>query len=291
MLMPETEKGERYQTAAARAKKTVVPLSKTPFWLGIGLCAVIILLVIFIPCPTQNQYLVFRIVIALAAAGLATIIPGFISLNMSKGITAGGALAVFVLIYFFDPASTVAENKCANETFTFTVFVHGQKGEEDKILRNQGEVCVYLNSMPDKVKIDEDGRATFTEISPTFLNTKVRISVQHPQPYQSTNPDSLYELKKNGVVFLQVGLFGMDKIFGEVLDYKTGRFLDSVRVSILDVETFTNSNGWFELHIPADKQSKFQRVSFDKKGYEREVYDSVPVHTKQPFSIAMKTTK
>ena len=289
--MPEIKKGEKDETDAVPEKPVTIPLSKIPLWLGIGLCAIIILLVIFIPCPTQSQYLVFRILIALAAAGLATVIPGVININVSNGITAGGALAVFVIIYFFDPASTTAENKCENETFAFTVFVHGQKGKEDKILRGQGEVCVYLNSLPDKVKIDEDGKATFTEISPTFLNSKVRITIDHPQPYQSTHSDSLYELKKNGVAFLEVGLYGMDKIFGEVLDYKTGQFLDSVRVSILDVETYTNSKGWFELNIPSEKQSKFQRVSFDKKGYQREVFDSVPVHTRQPFSIAMRTVK
>jgi hypothetical protein len=149
-------------------------------------------------------------------------------------------------------------------------------------------VCVYLNSRPEKVRIDEDGKATFTEISPTFLNSKVRITIEHPQPYQSTQPDSLYELKKNGVVYLETALMGVDKIFGEVLDYKTGQFIDSVRVSILDVETYTNDRGWFELQIPADKQSKFQRVSFYKNGYERIVYDSVPVHTKQAMNLTMK---
>ncbi len=270
-------------------KKSEINLfSKAPLWLGIGLVVVIILLVIFIPCPTQNQYFVFRIIIALASAGLASIIPGSLNVNVNKGITAGGALGVFAIIYFFDPASSVAENKCDQETFTFTVFVHGRKGKEDKILTGQGQVCMYLNSMPDKVNIDDDGKATFTEISPTFLNSKVRITINHPQPYQSTHPDSLYVLKKDGVIYLETDLYGMDEIFGEVIDSKTDQYLDSVRVSILDIDAYTNKNGWFDLHIPSEKQNKFQRVSFDKKGYERQVYDSVPVHTRQPFSLTMK---
>ena len=257
-------------------------------WLGIGLTVTILILVIFIPCPSASQYFVFRIIIALAAAGLAAVIPGIFKINLTNGLTAGGAMAIFAVVYFFDPASSAGEGKCANETFTLTVFVHGKAGLEDKILKSQGMVLAYLNSRPEKANIDEDGKATFTEISPTFLNSKVRITIDHPQPYQSTHPDSLYQLKKNGVVYLETELLGMDKIFGEVLDYKTGQFLDSVRVSVLNVQTYTNNNGWFELHIPADKQSKFQRVSFDKKGYQREVYDSVPVHTKQPFSLTMK---
>ena len=267
-------------------KKKATP--KTSIWLGIGLLAVILILVIFIPCPSASQYFVFRIIIAIAAAGLATVIPGTLSIEIANGVKAGGALAIFAIVYFFDPASTVATNKCTEETFTLTVFVHGKGGLEDKILKDQGLVCVYLNSNPEKVRIDGDGKATFTEISPTFLNSKVRITIDHPQPYQSTHPDSLYELKKNAVVYLETALMGADKIFGEVVDYKTRQFIDSVRVSIFDIETYTNTNGWFELKIPVDKQLKFQRVSFDKKGYERVVFDSVPVHTKQQMSLTMK---
>lgn len=273
---------------ASSGDETPVSSTKTSLWLGIGLTAAILILVVFIPCPSASQYFVFRIVLALAAAGLAAVIPGIFKINLTNGITAGGAIAIFAVVYFFDPASSVGEGKCANETFTLTVFVHGKDGLEDKILRNQGLVCVYLNSKPEKAQIDEDGKATFTEISPTFLNSKVRITLEHPQPYQSTHPDSLYELKKNEAIYVEAALIGMDKIFGEVLDYKTQDYLDSVRVSVLNVETYTNNKGWFELHIPPDKQSKFQRVSFDKKGYERQVYDSVPVHTKQPMSLTMK---
>ena len=286
--MGENENAKDHKSTASPQDTTPGSSSKSSLWLGIGLIIVILLLVIFIPCPSASQYFVFRIVIALAAAGLASVIPGIFNINLTNGITAGGALAIFAVVYFFDPASSVGEGKCADEPFTFTVFVHGKNGLDDKILKNEGMVCIYLNSRPEKVKIDEDGKATFTEISPTFLNSKVRVTVEHPQPYRATHPDSLYELKKDGVIYLETALKGMDKIFGEVLDYKTRQYLDSVRVSILDIETYTNSKGWFELNIPPDKQSEFQRVSFDKKGYEREVFDSVPVHTQQPMSLTMK---
>ena len=286
--MPENGNGNNAEDISSKEKPIPAPSSKNAMWIGIGLTVAILLLVIFIPCPSASQYLVFRIIIALAAAGLTAVIPGIININLTNGVMAGGAIAIFAVVYFFDPASSVGEGKCANETFVLTVFVHGKGGLEDKILKGQGMVSVYLNSRPEEVKIDEDGKAIFTEISPTFNNSRIRITIDHPQPYQSTHPDSLYELKKNGVVYLETELLGMDKIFGEVLDYKSGQFLDSVRVSVLNVQTYSNNNGWFELQIPADKQSKFQRVSFDKKGYERQVYDSVPVHTKQPFSLTMK---
>jgi hypothetical protein len=112
--------------------------SKTSLWVGIGLIAAILLLVIFIPCPSASQYFIFRIIIAIAAAGLTAVIPGTFNINLANGIKGGGALAIFAVVYFFDPASTVAENKCGQETFTLTVFVHGKGGLEDKILKDQG---------------------------------------------------------------------------------------------------------------------------------------------------------
>ncbi|MEO6730727.1 MAG: hypothetical protein ABIN01_05885 [Ferruginibacter sp.] len=281
----QNEKGE---TLPAPKDPTATSSSKLSIWVGLGLLIVIILLVVLIPCPSQSQYLVFRIVIALAAAGIATIIPGFINLTIPKGITAGGAIALFALIYFFDPASGVAENKCTAETFALTVFVHGPQGKEDKILRGQGEVCVYLNSNPEKVKIDEDGKAIFTEISPTFLNSKVRITVRHPQPYQSTHSDSLYLLQPNGVVYLEAALNDIDKIFGRVTDATNDDPLDSVKIVIKDVHTFSNTDGWFEMEVPKQWQSKFQRVSFSKKGYVRQDIDSIPVHTKQEIQVSLK---
>src|SRR3954463_13209566 len=112
------------KNADLKGKKTVpAPFSKDSMWLGICLTAAILLLVIFIPCPSASQYFVFRIIIALAAAGLAAVIPGIFKISLTNGVTAGGAIGIFAIIYFFDPASSVGEGKCANETFTLTVFV------------------------------------------------------------------------------------------------------------------------------------------------------------------------
>lgn len=68
----------------------------------------LIVLAIAFPKPTSFQYGVFRIVLSLAVAGVAAMIPGFIDLKMEPGlgvvIRAGGALAIFVVVYFFNPA-------------------------------------------------------------------------------------------------------------------------------------------------------------------------------------------
>jgi hypothetical protein len=71
-----------------------------------GVSFVIAMLVIsFVqPNPSSFQYTIFRTVLALAGAGTVAVFPGFIEVKFGNWLRAGGALAVFVILYFFNPA-------------------------------------------------------------------------------------------------------------------------------------------------------------------------------------------
>jgi hypothetical protein len=78
---------------------------KLAFIFGVVFVVVLLILALFIPNPSDFQYTVFRIVLALAAAGVAAMIPGFLQVTVSTWIRAGGALAIFVIVYFYAPAA------------------------------------------------------------------------------------------------------------------------------------------------------------------------------------------
>jgi len=78
---------------------------------GVVFGSVMLVVAVFIPDPTPFQYFVFRVLLALAAAGIAAFIPGFINVNWGKGVRAGGALAVFAVVYFFSPAQLLVNPK------------------------------------------------------------------------------------------------------------------------------------------------------------------------------------
>ena len=73
---------------------------------GFGVVFVIAMLVLatLFKEPTEFQYTVFRIVLAIAVAGAASVIPGIVEVELPIGIRAGGAFAVFVIVYFCSPA-------------------------------------------------------------------------------------------------------------------------------------------------------------------------------------------
>lgn len=78
------------------------------FAFGVVFIVALLVLAIAFPEPTPFQYTVFRIVLALAAAGVAALIPGFIELKIAAWIRAGGAMAVFVIVYFYSPAQLIS---------------------------------------------------------------------------------------------------------------------------------------------------------------------------------------
>ncbi|MCB1176391.1 MAG: hypothetical protein KDK36_02320 [Leptospiraceae bacterium] len=82
-----------------------------PFIAGLVLLIILLVTIFFIKDPSPFQYLVFRVIIALSAAGLAALLPGFLSVETKGGIKAGGALGVFVIVYFFSPAELMLNNK------------------------------------------------------------------------------------------------------------------------------------------------------------------------------------
>lgn len=75
------------------------------FVFGIAFLAVILALAFVFPEPTPFQYLVMRIALALAGAGIATMLTGFINVEIPEYVKAGGALAVFVMIYAVSTAT------------------------------------------------------------------------------------------------------------------------------------------------------------------------------------------
>ena len=92
---------------------------KVPVWqlitsISIGVLCVlgVVLLSVMIPNPTEWQGFVFRGCLALGLAAIVAIVPGFININARiKGfssymkVVAGGAIAIFVLIWLVNPPS------------------------------------------------------------------------------------------------------------------------------------------------------------------------------------------
>jgi hypothetical protein len=91
------------------------------FVFGVVYITAIMIVAFVFPNPTPFQYLVVRVVLALSAAAIATLLTGFINLEIPKFIKAGGALAVFVIVFFYNPASLVVASSEGSVNGTITL--------------------------------------------------------------------------------------------------------------------------------------------------------------------------
>jgi hypothetical protein len=81
------------------------------FGAGFVLILAILAINLLVPDPTASQEQTFRIVLAMAGGAFGAFIPGLLNVNLSGqssfgkfGIKAAGALAMFVVIFFWNPA-------------------------------------------------------------------------------------------------------------------------------------------------------------------------------------------
>ena len=94
------------------------------FSFGVVFVSVILALVVFLPEPTTAQYVVFKTVLAIAAADVGAMLPGLLEVQINNFIRAGGAMAIFAVVYFYSPAlieqtrSIIVPKKDMDETLS-----------------------------------------------------------------------------------------------------------------------------------------------------------------------------
>jgi len=74
------------------------------FAFGVLFLAVMLSFSIYFPNPTDSQLRIWIPALALSAAGVGAILPGFLEVRYKNLVRATGALGMFVLVYLFKPA-------------------------------------------------------------------------------------------------------------------------------------------------------------------------------------------
>ena len=129
-----------YSAPNSTAERPVAGVSKwekiASFIFGVIFVAVLLTITIFIPNPTPTQHATFQTVLSLAAAGVGGVLAGFLHVEGTiKNLTvrAAGALALFVMVFFFTPP--MPEQDVINQTMEGG---HGVQIGENKGVINIG---------------------------------------------------------------------------------------------------------------------------------------------------------
>ena len=73
----------------------------TLFVFGTFFFVVLLFIAWFDPTPSKTSWFIYICVLALAAGGVAGLLPGAINVNLKPGIKASGALAIAALVFYF----------------------------------------------------------------------------------------------------------------------------------------------------------------------------------------------
>lgn len=95
-------------SGSTKAPSPGLPIDKLLAFI-FGAVFVIVLLVVarFDRNPPPFSKFIYRVVMSLAAAGIGAVIPGIIDVSINPLVRAGGALALFVLVYMVNPPDQI----------------------------------------------------------------------------------------------------------------------------------------------------------------------------------------
>jgi len=202
-------------------------------------CAVSILVVVFIlvlqkePFADPNHVVLIRIVLSLAVAIIGAVIPGFLHVDLTlKGVTirAFGALALFVITFFFTPSvlpiSEISDIKQSTEETLSEVGRLSTKFESVFV-----QAVYELPLEESDVKLLEEA---FVEINQVIMNgnEKSPEGLTLVQSYDVQNKTSKYELSIELDKILDVEFIELSPKINEIIPFITFLQKPSLKIGI-----------------------------------------------------------
>jgi hypothetical protein len=240
--------------------------------LTVLLCSVVFLFILIANAEKLSRFNFLRPVYYLTLVPMAVGAGGFLfGVFKSSGswsgtvwggkLDLGGAVLGAAIVaaggYYFMPQMTF---------FPLTVYVRGEGGPQDIVLRSTGRVFLKLGAEINSEAIGENGQAVFPRILADFRGQFVPGWVESED----------YETPRNSTVLLvgsDIDLIVKKKIKhfklgGTVLDERNNP-LPEVRITASEyhLNTTTNNDGRFELEITADHE-EMTDLRAEKQGYQ-----------------------
>ncbi len=237
------------------------------------LCCIAVLLLLIVNADkltglglTEHVYYLVLVLLGLAAAGfLFGVLPSSATYEgtvLGGTLKLGGAIVGAVLVvagaYFFLPKAP---------TFPLTVYVHGEGGPQDLVLRNSGRVMLELGPDARVELIGENGQAYFPAIPANFRGQEVPAWVES-EAYESVNPRAKQRLDST-TLYLAVRKKIIHYLLAGIVSDAVGNPLSGVRVVLPEyhVEGETNHDGRFELQVVGERQRMVELVA-QRQGYQ-----------------------
>jgi hypothetical protein len=252
---PRTDPKKKKEGRTNTKKATPSPRNYKMFmFLGFGVLVLLIFFAVFFKeCPTNAQLQIFHIILALGVAGLAASLPGFITIRYKGFISAGGALAVFIIVFLVEPAKLAKARSCIE---SFSVIAHLEKRNGDiSPFINQKFGLLIGNHRIDPKEVNTNGEVIFDNIPAQYLTDTIKLKPVNPRmrvvsqsvwvPNQSTSAAEmtfLIEIDQDSTL-----------VKGKVFSWEENRMVPVVSAVLIFNNEFkaeTNSTGNYTVALP-----------------------------------------
>jgi hypothetical protein len=143
------------------------------FAFGLLFITTLLVIAIAIPEPTKFQWNIFKTILALSGAAIAAFLPGFINVEINNYIRAGGSLAVFVILFFYNPAELVVDIEKVDKKYSSLSF---QLGEDIEILTiSANKLLANSHDTVFKTKIKNEIDSITLKLSELKLANKIGL--------------------------------------------------------------------------------------------------------------------
>jgi hypothetical protein len=157
-------------------------------------------------------------------------------------------------------------------TFPLTVYVHGEGGPQDLVLRNSGDVLLDLGGDRRRQPIGAEGQAFFPAIPPMSRGQEVPIGVESAV-FELSDPKQKCHLDGSSIYLAVRKKAG--HIAGHVQD-ENGNSLAAAKIDVAGLSKVTDSDGNFEFVIPGDRLQPELDLTASAAGYGTKHYKAVP---------------
>lgn len=243
---------------------------RAAFIFGILFIIAIIVIALRVQEPTLFQLFVFRVVLAIAVAGVAAIIPGFLSVQFRNVVRATGAIAVFVVVYYFNPPQLLVAKSSSNTISRVYITFADPNGSP---IADAADIKLYPN-VDGSPKLSADRTSWQLDISPTSRPPDGRLIIKATKESEFLAGDFVGVLGE-GVYYpvtIQLTKDTSAHVSGQVLLSQADLLvpLVGVLVSVASYEseaTETDKNGFFDLHAHA-AAGETVLLSLRKSGFQ-----------------------
>lgn len=255
-------------------------------------CCLIVLILLLVNADKLTrldltEHVYYLALVPMASAAAVLLFGVLLSSATYEGTFLGGTLklggpivcvALVAVGYHFVPKTS---------TFPLTVYVHGEGGPQDIVLRNSGRVLLELGPERRVEPIGENGQAYFPAIPANFRGQEVPAWVES-DTYESVDPRAKQRLSGTALHFVVQKKILHYQLGGTVSD-PDGNPLADVRIVLpqFHAEGRTNDQGAFEFNVVAESQRIVELVA-QKQGY-RTVHLS-PTLGDPGFNFSLKRT-